>query len=182
VRASEEQAFRDYADARMPSLRRTALLLTGGDWHRAEDIVSAAALKLYVSWRRASRAQHLDAYVRQILVRTWLDEQRRPWRREHAVALVPDVDDAPADDLDRRADLREVLARLPSRQRAVLVLRFYEDLSVDQTADALGCTAGAVKTLTNRAISAVRRRLPDTLFELENAHEQRSAHHARPAG
>jgi RNA polymerase sigma-70 factor (sigma-E family) len=167
----------------MPSLLRTALLLTAGDWHRAEDIVSAAVLKLYVSWRRASRTQHVDAYVRQILVRTWLDEQRRPWRREHAVAQVPDLDDAPADDLDRRADLQEVLARLPSRQRAVLVLRFYEDLSVDQTADALGCTPGAVKALTNRAISAMRQRMPGgTLFELEDAHEQRSAHHARPAG
>jgi RNA polymerase sigma-70 factor (sigma-E family) len=181
VRASEEEAFRDYAIARMPSLLRTAFLLTGGDWHRAEDVVSAAVMKLYTSWRRASRVQHLDSYVQRILVRTWLDEQRRPWRREHVVDMVPDVG-ASVDDLDRRTDLREVLAGLPSRQRAVLILRFYEDLSVDQTAEALGCTPGAVKTLTNRALSAVRRRLPGTLTELEDAYEQRSAHHARPAG
>lgn len=182
MRASEEDAFRDYAVARMPSLLRTAFLLTG-DWHRAEDVVSAAVLKLYVSWRRASRVQHLDAYVQRILVRTWLDERRRPWRREHAAAMLPEAGAAAVDDLDRRADLREVLAGLPSRQRAVLVLRFYEDLSVEQTAEALGCTPGAVKTLTNRALSAVRRRLPGTQTELEDAHEQqRPAHHARPAG
>jgi RNA polymerase sigma-70 factor (sigma-E family) len=168
VRASEEEAIRDYAAARMPSLLRSAFLLTGGDWYRAEDVVSTAIVKLYLSWRRASRTQYLDSYVRRILVRTWLDEQRRPWRREHVVDMVPDVG-ASVDDLERRADLREILAGLPSRQRAVLVLRFYEDLSVDQTAEALGCTPGAVKTLTNRALSAVRRRLPGTLIELEDA-------------
>ncbi len=181
MRAPEEQAFRDYAAARTPTLLRAAFLLTGGDWHRAEDVVSAAIIKLYTSWRRASRAQHLDSYVQRILVRTWLDEQRRPWRREHVVDMVPDVG-VSVEDLDRRADLREILAGLPNRQRAVLVLRFYEDLSVNQTAEALGCTPGAVKTLTNRALSAVRGRLPGTLIELEDTYEQRSAHHARPSG
>jgi RNA polymerase sigma-70 factor (sigma-E family) len=181
VRASEEEAFREYAAARMPALLRSAFLLTGGDWHQAEDVVSTAIGKLYSSWRRASQTQYLDAYVQRIFVRTWLDERRRPWRREHVVELVPEVG-ASVDDPERRTDLREILAALPSRQRAVLVLRFYEDLSVDQTADALDCTPGAVKTLTNRALKGIRRRLPGTLIELEDPYEQRSAHHAHPTG
>lgn len=168
MKAPEEEAFREYAAARMPSLLRTAFLLTGGDWHRAQDVVSAAVVKLYTSWQRANRARNLDAYVQRIVVRTWLDEQRRPWRREYTVDVLPEPV-ASGDDLDRRADLLQLLAGLPSRQRAVLVLRFYDDLSVDQTAEVLGCTPGAVKTLTNRALSAARRRLPATLIELEDA-------------
>jgi RNA polymerase sigma-70 factor (sigma-E family) len=168
MKAPEEDAFRDYAAARMQCLLRTAFLLAGGDRHRAKDVVSATVLKVYISWRRASGTQHLDAYVRRILIHTWLDEQGRPWRREHVVDMVPDAGTS-LDDLDRPADLREILAGLPNRQRAVLVLRFYEDLSIDQTAEALDCTPGAVKILTNRALSTVRRRLPGMLIELEDA-------------
>jgi RNA polymerase sigma-70 factor (sigma-E family) len=158
VRASEEAAFREYAAARSPGLLRTAYLLSG-DWHRAEDIVSAAVVKLYVSWARASRVEYLDAYARQIVVRTYLDERRRPWRREHPAESLPEpavAAEGPAADTDRRLDLRRQLARMPGRQRAVLVLRFYEDLSVEQTAELMNCSTGAVKQLTTRALSALR--------------------------
>ena len=163
MKATDEAAFREYAAARTPALLRTAYLLCG-DWHRAEDIVSIAVVKLYTSWRRASRAQYLDAYVRQIVVRTWLDERRRPWRREQPTDTMPDVssdhDDVAADSAARRIDLHNLLAQMPARQRAVLVLRFFEDLSVEQTAELLGCSTGAVKQLTSRALDAVRDRLP----------------------
>lgn len=158
MRASEEAAFREYAAARSPSLLRTAYLLCG-DWQRAEDIASTAVAKLYASWARVSRVEHLDAYTRQIVVRTYLDERRRPWRREHPSASLPEPvagSEGPAADTVRRLDLRRQLARMPGRQRAVLVLRFYEDLSVEQTAELLGCSAGAVKALTTRALAALR--------------------------
>ena len=172
MNAAEEEAFREYVEARTPALIRTAYLLCG-DWHRAEDGVATAVVKLYTSWRRARRADHLDAYVRRIVVNTILDERRRGWRREHATGDVPDRpgghDDA---DADRRTDLRRLLDRLPARQRAVLVLRFYDDLSIEQTAEALGTTPGAVKSLTVRALNAIRELLPagvTTRTELEDA-------------
>ncbi|HZO69066.1 MAG TPA: SigE family RNA polymerase sigma factor [Kribbellaceae bacterium] len=175
MKASDEQAFREFADARMSALLRTAYLLCG-DWHRAEDVVSTAIVKLYSSWRRVSRADNPEAYARQVVVRTWLDETRRPWRRERSVDIVPD---SPAYDADvtpdavvRRADLRRLLTEMPARQRAVLVLRFYDDLSVERTAEILGCSPGAVKTLTSRALGTIRGRLPNgvtTLSDLEEA-------------
>ena len=173
MKASDEQAFREYVTARMPALLRTAYLLCG-DWHRAEDIVSTAIVKLYTAWHRANRAEHIDAYVRQIVVRVWLDERRRPWRREHATATLPELQIEHALDTTavRRADLQHLLARMPSRQRAVLVLRFYDDLSIEQTAEILGCSIGAVKTLTSRALTTIRRLLPagvTTLNELEGS-------------
>ncbi len=173
MRSSDEQAFREYATARMPALIRTAYLLCD-DWHHAEDIVATAIGKLYVSWQRASQAEHLDAYVRRIVVRVWLDERRRPWRREHPTDILPETatDDGLSTATARRADLRRLLARLPGRQRAVLVLRFYDDLSVQQTAEALDCSEGAVKTLTSRALASVRGLLPagvTTLTQLEDA-------------
>ncbi|MEN3360795.1 MAG: hypothetical protein V7637_4777 [Mycobacteriales bacterium] len=163
MRASEEEGFRQYAQARSPALLRTAYLLCG-DWHRAEDIVSTAVVKLYLAWPAMSRVQHLDAYVRQIVVRVWLDERRRPWRREHLTGTLPFDPPEPVepagDAAARRLDLQRVLARMPARQRLVLVLRYYEDLSIEATAELLRCSPGAVKSLTNRAIAAVRDLLP----------------------
>jgi RNA polymerase sigma-70 factor (sigma-E family) len=175
MKATDEQAFREFADARMPALLRTAYLLCG-DWHRAEDVVSTAIVKLYTSWRRVSQADNPDAYVRQVVVRTWLDETRRPWRRERPTETVPDSPsydaDVAADTVARRADLRRLLTEMPARQRAVLVLRFYDDLSVERTAEILGCSPGAVKTLTSRALGTIRRLLPQgvtTVTDLEEA-------------
>lgn len=172
MRASEEEEFRDYVHARTPALIRTAYLLCG-DWHRAEDGVAAAVVKLYASWRRARRADHLDAYVRRIVVNTVLDERRRGWRREHATGTVPEQTGGHEDaDPDRRADLRRLLDQLPPRHRAVLVLRYYDDLSIEQTAEALDTTPGAVKSLTLRALNAIRGLLPagvTTRTELEDA-------------
>jgi len=157
VRRSDENEYRDFVVARMDRLRRTAYLLCH-DWHTADDLVAVTIGKLYRNWSQARGADHIDAYVRTILLRSWLDERRRPWRREHAVDEVPDrpADEGP--DAAERMTLLELLANLTPRRRAAVVLRFYYDLSVDETAKTLGCSPGTVKSLTSRALEAMRTR------------------------
>src|SRR4029079_14224207 len=138
-------------------LRRIAYLLCH-DWHTADDLVSVTIGQLYRNWSHAKGADHLDAYVRTILLRSWLDERRRPWRREQATDDLPEVAvDDPADALERMT-LLQLLASLTPRRRAAVVLRFYFDLSVEQTAEELGCSAGTVKSLTARALEAMTAR------------------------
>ncbi len=148
-------AFAAYFAARSGSMRATAYLLCG-DWHRAEDLVQTAFSKLYLVWNRVSRHEALDAYVRQILVRTFLDERRRGWwRRERVTETQTDRSVAP-DSPESRLDLLSALAQVPPRQRAVLILRYWEDLSVDETAAALDCSAGTVKSQAARGLHALR--------------------------
>ncbi|HEU5032641.1 MAG TPA: SigE family RNA polymerase sigma factor [Spirillospora sp.] len=153
-----DEEFTAYVTARTPWLRRVAYLLCQ-DWHRADDLVQTAITRLYLHWRRASAAGNLDGYARTVLVRVFLAEQRGGWRRR--VRLVAEAPDGPGGtaDLDGALDLRDALAALPPRQRAAVVLRFYCDLSVEQTADVLGCTAGTVKSQTARGLDALRRTL-----------------------
>jgi RNA polymerase sigma-70 factor (sigma-E family) len=153
VKAHDEAAFRQYVGPRMERLRRTAFLYCR-DWHTADDLVGTTLVKLYEHWNRALRAANLDAYVYGILAHAWLDERRRPWRREHVVADLPDrvQPDAVASD----GHVFAMLAELPPRRRACLVLRFYCDLSVEQTAEILGISTGTVKSQTARAIEALR--------------------------
>jgi RNA polymerase sigma-70 factor (sigma-E family) len=159
----DEAAYRDFVTARLSHLRRVAYLVCG-DWHTAEDAVSTALAKLYVAWDRIRDRERVDAYARTMVVRAVLDERRRPWRRERdqfdeAVVSrgVPDSTNQVHD----RILLRQALESLPRRRRAVLVLRFYEGLSVEETADALGCTAGTVKSQTARGLATMRDLLPD---------------------
>ena len=119
--------------------------------HTADDLVSVALVKLLRHWRRVCQMEQPDAYVRRMLLRAWLDERRRPWRREHATAVLPDRAATTVDATDRIAVMAQ-LAELPPRRRAVLVLRYFCDLSVEQTADALGCSEGTVKSQTARAL------------------------------
>jgi RNA polymerase sigma-70 factor (sigma-E family) len=156
VEKSDEAAYREYVVARMDSLRRVAYLLCH-DWHAADDLVSVTIAKLYRQWGRARRFESLDAYVRRILLNAWRDETRRPWRREEAVEAVPDRQTATdeSDPSERLAQL-DMLRRLSPRRRAALVLRFYCDLSVEDTAVALGCTDGTVKSLTSRGLQSLR--------------------------
>lgn len=158
MKRPEESAYRDYVTARMEQLRRTAYLLCR-DWFLADDLVSITIGKLYRHWVRARGMAHLDAYVRQILVRTWLDERQRPWRREEPTENLPDTPVGMGTDLVERAGLLDLLADLPVRRRAAVVLRFYCDLSVEQTAEILGCSAGTVKSQTARALDALRARV-----------------------
>ena len=156
MRRSEEAAYREYVTTRMQRLRRTAYLYCR-DWHTADDLVAITIGKLYRHWERARQARNLDAYVQQILVRSWLDEKRRPWRREDATADLPDRPASPAEPaVLGRAQLLDLLAALPPRRRAVIVLRLYCDLSVDETAEILGCTPGTVKSQTARGLDTLR--------------------------
>lgn len=150
--------FTEYMSARMPALRRLARLLCQ-DWSRADDLLQAAMTRTYVHWSKARGADSIDAYVRAILVREFLEERRSGWaRRVHVTDQQLDRPDV-ATDHELALDLRAAVAALPPRQRAVLVLRFYCDLNIDQAAQALGCTPGTVKSQTAKAMSALRRAL-----------------------
>jgi len=156
MRVEDEREFRQFVDARMAQLRRTAYLLCG-DPHGADDIVSVTLGKLLRRWGRVSRMEHPDAYLRRMLITSYLDERRRPWRAERPTETLPERAAAPGDGqvLDR-VTLLAVLDRLPPRQRAVLVLRVFNDLSVEQTAEALGCAPGTVKAHTHQGLAALR--------------------------
>jgi RNA polymerase sigma-70 factor (sigma-E family) len=150
--------YTEYVAARLSSLRRLAAVLCD-DWQRADDLVQAALVKLYVHWGRVRVASHADAYARAVLVREFIHERRSSWAKR--VSLSGGVADTPAAAVDHDAalDLRAAVAALPARQRATLVLRFYCDLNVDQSAEILGCSPGTVKSQTARALDAVRRTL-----------------------
>lgn len=137
---------------RLPAVRR---------WHTADDLVSATLVRLFKHWRRVSAYENLDGYVRRMLLHAWLNERRRPWRREDATALVPDRPGGPGGGPDGVADRLTMLghlAALPPRRRAVIVLRYFNDLSVEETAEALGCSTGTVKSQTARALAMLRAR------------------------
>ena len=108
---STEQAYRDYVAGNLDRLRRTAYLLCG-DWHLADDLTSTVLVKLLRHWRRAAVMEHRDAYVRRMLMSAWLDERRRPWRRESSTDRLPDRPAAAAD-ADQRLDVLSLLAGLP---------------------------------------------------------------------
>jgi RNA polymerase sigma-70 factor (sigma-E family) len=163
--AADAGTFDEYVQARLDGLRRTAYLLCG-DWHTADDLVSTALVKLLRHWNRVSAMEHPDAYVHRMLLRALLDERRRPWRRERSTATLPDElarggsTRAPGPDaVPDRLAVVALLAELPPRRRAVLVLRYFCDLSVESTAAALNCSEGTVKSQTARGLDALRARL-----------------------
>ena len=147
--------FTEFVAMRMTALRRVAYLLCQ-DWHRADDLVQVAITRLYANWHRASVMDHTEAYVRTILVREYISERRSGWARR--VSLDGGVPErtSPQPDRDAMLDMSAALAGLPPRQRATIVLRFYCDLTVDQVAEVLGCTAGTVKSQTAKGLSALR--------------------------
>jgi RNA polymerase sigma-70 factor (sigma-E family) len=152
--ADWEREFVEFVNARARVLRNTAYLLSG-DWHLAEDVTQAALVKLYRVWRRIGRAESVDAYARRVVVRTFLDDRRRSWRRERTVPALPDRAGYP-DPTEDRLDLLAALARLPGTQRAAVVLRYWSDLSIAETADALGVSEGTVKSASSRGLAALR--------------------------
>jgi RNA polymerase sigma-70 factor (sigma-E family) len=158
VSGSRDTEYTEYVAARLSSLRRLAAVLCG-DWQRADDLVQSTLAKLYVHWGRVRAADHADAYARSVLVHEFIHERRSGWARR--VSLSGQVIDGPAAAVDQDAvlDLRAAVAALPARQRATLVLRFYCDLNVDQSAAILGCSPGTVKSQTARALDSVRRAL-----------------------
>jgi len=160
--AAFDDEFTRYYAARGAAMRSTAYLLCG-DWHTAEDLVQTAFIKLYRAWDRVNGRDRMDGYVRRTLVRAYLDHRRRPWRRESAVALEQGGAWEPAAMTDGSAEERMVLLRalagVPPRQRAVLVLRYWEDMSEADTAELLGCSPGTVKSQAARGLLNLRARL-----------------------
>ncbi len=150
----DEQDFAEYFAARRDAVRRSAYLLCG-DWHRAEDITQVAMTKLYLAWPRL-RETGMDAYARKVVVRTFLAENRRLWRRrEQVTESLPEPPVADGD-VDQRLLLEAALSSVPPRQRAVLVLRYFDDLTEARTAEVLGVSVGTVKSQTARGLDTLR--------------------------
>ncbi|MEP9363360.1 SigE family RNA polymerase sigma factor [Nocardioides sp. CN2-186] len=153
--AERDAAFSEFVGARRTHLRRVAYALCG-DWHRADDLVQTALVKLYIAWPRIVRDGREEAYVRTILVRADVDEHRRPWRRE-AVGL-PHAETPAREPLpvEERSALFEALQALPTMQRKVVVLRHWLGLSVAETAHELRISQGTVKSHSSRGIESLR--------------------------
>ena len=165
---SYEAEFAELVAAKGAALRRTAYLMCG-DWHLAEDLVQGVFVKIHLHWHRIRRQDTFDAYLRTTLFRTFLDSRRLKWRRETPAEYLPEVEAPGTGPSDDRDVLVAALRRIPPRQRAVLVLRYWEDLSVEETAGLLGCAAGTVKSQTAKGLAALRPLLAHTVFESADA-------------
>jgi RNA polymerase sigma-70 factor (sigma-E family) len=165
VRVDAEESFREYVAARTPQLSRVAYLLTS-DVHLAEDLVQQTLLRVAERWPRVTMADDLDAYVRRMLynqhISWWRRAKLRPvLRSEPHERAAPDA----STDVVATVMIRQALARLTTRQRAVIILRYFEDLTEAQTAEVLGCAVGTVKSQARDALGKLRRVAPE-LIEL----------------
>lgn len=159
TRADIDREFREFVTGRSPALLRTAYLL-GGDWATAEDLLQVALTKTYLAWLRLGTIEAIEPYARRVLVNTATSWWRRRWHGERPTEVLPDM--AASDGLDERLErdrLWRHVVTLPARQRAVLVLRFYEDQSEAETARLLGVSVGTVKSQCARALAGLRARL-----------------------
>jgi RNA polymerase sigma-70 factor (sigma-E family) len=152
-----EDEFRRWVTERRAALRATAFMLCG-DWYLADDLVQDSLARVYASWSRVSASGEPDAYARRVLINRFLDHTRRPARREVVREQIPD---APVHDDHRQLDdagseLLVALRDIPPGQRAVLVLRYWDDLSVEQTAAVLRTSPSNVKSQSSRGLSALR--------------------------
>jgi RNA polymerase sigma-70 factor (sigma-E family) len=153
---SEPEGFGDFVAARSPALLRTAWLLTN-DAQLAEDLLQTALARTWPKWSRLHPDGDPEAYVRRAMINTATSWRGRRWRGEHSTGSLPErpvADEFGA--VDERDELASMLGALPARQRAVLVLRYVEDRTEQQTADLLGCSVGTVKSQTSRALSRLR--------------------------
>ncbi|MFC1411430.1 SigE family RNA polymerase sigma factor [Streptacidiphilus sp. N1-12] len=155
---TDDVAFTEFVAETHSQLTRSARLLTG-DWHSAEDLVQATLMKVYRQWRRVVAADSALAYTQRIMLNLFLTSMRRRWHGESAQEELPEPAGA-APDFTGAVGSRDVLSRalrqLPRRQRAVVVLRYYEDLSVEQTAHLLDCSAATVRSQASRALAKLR--------------------------
>lgn len=156
-----DAGFASWAAVRRTQLRRTAYLLCG-DWAGADDLVQEALLRVYRHWRRLVDGNP-DAYARRALTSVFIDSRRKPFRRRERLTARP-PEGSYVDRAGERDDLGAALAQLPPRQRAAIVLRYWEDLSLEQTAEALGCSVGNVKSQSSRGLARLR-----TLLALDKA-------------
>jgi RNA polymerase sigma-70 factor (sigma-E family) len=166
-RGSTVEEYQEFAVARTGHLFRSACLLAGGDIHLAEDLVQETLSRMYVVWRRAAEIDNPAGYAQTVLVRTFLSHRRKHSSRENPVAVLPDrhIPD-PGGDAALRVALLDALATLAPKDRVVLVLRYWEDRSVEETAAVLRTSPGAVRTRAGRALARLRRDLAGSLGDL----------------
>jgi RNA polymerase sigma-70 factor (sigma-E family) len=169
VTTSRDEQFRAYVVASRGKLLRTATFLVSGDRFAAEDLVQTALMRLYVAWPRV-RAETVDAYARKAMLNALIDHKRRPFvRHERTWSRVPDLplEDVPA--TDPGAAVFAALAGLPPRMRAAVVLRHLSQLSITETAEALGCSEGTVKSQTARGLAQLRASLASEVVQTADA-------------
>ncbi|PWU53090.1 SigE family RNA polymerase sigma factor [Micromonospora sp. S4605] len=151
--------YEEFADSRLAALLRYAVMLTG-DPHQAQDLVQDTMVRVQLNWRRVARADSPERYVRRMLTNQYVDWHRGSWMRRVLLRAEPDdALPAPTDHAQHAVDRDQVwswLARLPRRQRATLVLRYYEDLPDAEIADILGCAVGTVRSSISRALATLR--------------------------
>ena len=164
--SSDEREFVTFVAARQSALLRTAYLLTGNH-HAAEDLLQSALTKTYLAWGRIDDVGAAEAYVRTTLTRTYVSWWRRKWHGEHPTGELPEPPPSAGheDRLTERSALWDVVQTLPRKQRAAVVLRYYEDMTEAQIAEVLNCSPGTVKSQTSRAIATLRTRLQDSSIE-----------------
>jgi RNA polymerase sigma-70 factor (sigma-E family) len=154
--------YQEFADTQLPGLLRYAVMLTG-DPHTAEDLVQDTMVRVQLNWRRVAHSDSPDGYVRRVLTNRFVDLRRGSWWRR--VRLNPDPDPTRPEQRDHAQDSADrdqiwtMLAVLPRRQRAALVLRYYEDLPDAEIADVLGCAVGTVRSSISRALATLRAEL-----------------------
>ncbi|WP_030269155.1 SigE family RNA polymerase sigma factor [Streptomyces sp. NRRL B-24484] len=150
--------FEEFASSRTRRLFQVAYLMCG-DWHQAQDLVQTALAKMFAVWPRLRRREDepgLDAYARTVLLRTYLSQRRLKRSTEVVLAEMPDSPQAAAHGSDLKLTLAAALGQLPPRNRAVVVLRYLEDHSIEAVADMMGISAGAVKSLNTRSLARLR--------------------------
>src|SRR5262245_1293131 len=167
--------FVEYVSASLARLHRTAYFMCG-DLDRAQDLVQATLVSLYAAWHSAKKADNLDGYVHRILVRRFIDERRSAWSRVLLRDRLPESVEGQGDAVVERDAIVTALRTLPAGQRAVIVLRYYSDLTVEQTASALGCSTGNVKSQCARGLAALRAKLesstPDSREPATHAYQR----------
>ncbi|MEU3722948.1 SigE family RNA polymerase sigma factor [Streptomyces sp. NPDC031705] len=169
MRQGRRDGFREFAAGRSGHLYRSACLLASGDTHLAEDLVQETLGRMYLLWGRIARIDNPAAYAQTVLVRVFLTHQRRRSAGERPVGEFPDAGGvqpaAGGADPALRLTLLEALGRLAPKDRAVLVLRYWEDRSVEETAEAMKVSSAAVRTRASRALSRLRGQLGGSLAE-----------------
>lgn len=175
MEGTAEREFREYVAGQQHALYKLALLLAGHE--RADDLLQSALFRLAQYWPRVSRADSIDAYVRKVMYHEQASWWRRRRWREHSTAQPPDTA-APGDlaaGVALRLRLRQALAQLPPRQRAAVVLRYYEDLPERDVAAIMSCSVGTVRSHTARALAKLRASCPDLVSAPEPQGEEQRA-------
>ena len=164
----DEADFRQFVSRRQRSLLKTAWLLTG-DWGSAEDLVQTTLLKIWTRWSRVGEDAHVDGYARKVMLSIYLGWRRRRWTGERPTAFLPDRPSPSGPSYEERHVLANAVQSLPPKQRAVIVLRYFDDLTERDTATVLDCSVGTVKSQTSKALSTLRRHPDLTSLDLEGS-------------